>query len=190
MSDAATDMIETIQALADASDSDSLKASLGDPSGTKIDLGGALRDPGAAWGATSVMQTIVTGIADWLKLEQSTIEDVDIGTLNDEQSVALGGDVAKHLSPWRLTVHLHTVTGGPNGDAIIRVGTSSGGNQILADTPLTGLDALNKTFNLDITGVMPAITADSTIYVKCTTADTGAAATTLINVLALCRVVD
>jgi len=190
MSDAATDIITTIQTLADASGSDTLKASLGDPSGAKIDLGGALRDPGAAWTSTSVMQTIITGIADWLKLEQSTIEDVDIGTLNDEQSVVLGGLAATHLSPWRLTVHLHTVAGAPNGNAQIRVGTSSGGNQILADTALTGLDTQHTTFNIDLVGVMPVLTADSTLYVKCTTADTGAAASTLINVLALCRVVD
>jgi hypothetical protein len=136
------------------------------------------------------MQTIVTGIANWLKLEQSTVEDVDIGTLNDEQSIALGGNAAKHLSPTHLTIYLHTVAGAPNGDAQIRVGTSSGGNQILADTVLTGLDTQHKTFVINIDGVMPVITADSTIYVKCTTKDTGASASTLINVLALFRVVD
>ena len=190
MSDAATDMITTIQALADASGSDTLKASLGDPSGAKIDLGGALRDPGAAWTATSVMQTIVTGIADWLKLEQSTVEDVDIGTLNDVQSVALGGLVITHLSPWRFTLHLHTLTGAPSGDAVIRIGTSSGGNQILGDTTLTGFDTLHKTFNVVMEGAAIALTGDSTIFVKVTTADTGAAAGTLVNVLALFRVVD
>ena len=190
MSDAATDIIEAIQALAEASSSDSLKCSLGDSTGAPIVLGGASRDRGGAWGTTAVMQTIITGLADWLKLEQSTIEDVDIGTLNDEQSVALGGLAATHLRPWRLTVHLHTVAGGPNGNTAIRVGTSSGGNQILTDTVLTGLDSQHKTFDIDLVGVMPAITADSTIYVKVTTADTGASANTLVNVLSLFRVVD
>jgi hypothetical protein len=164
--------------------------SLGDPSGSKIYLAGEWRDPGGAWGSEAVMQTIIAGLADWLKLAQGTVTVLDIGTLNDEQSIVLGGDASKHLRPWRFTVHLHTVAGSPNGDAQIRIGTSSGGNQILSDTPLTGLDGQHKTFDIDITNVQPAITADSTIYVRVTTADTGASANTLCNVLGLFRVVD
>lgn len=190
MPKAATDIITTIQALAEASDSDVLKVALGDPSLAPIDLAGKLRDRGSAWGVTKVMQTIITGLASWLKLDQHTIEDVDIGTLNDEQSVALGGARDVHYSPWRLTVHLHTRTGTPSGDAAIRVGRSSGGNEILTDTVLTGLTGTNETFNIDLTGVMPAISGPDTIYVKVTTADTGASASTLVNVLAVFRVVD
>lgn len=190
MSDAATDIIATIQALAEASSSDTLKVSLGDPAGAPIYIGGEYRDRGGAWGATSVMQTIVTGVADWLKLEQSTIEDVDIGTLNDEQSVALGGSATKHLCPWQLTVHLHTVAGSPNGDAAIRVGTSAGGSQILTDVVLSGVTTQHQTYSILLAGDMPVLTADSTIYCKVTTKDTGASASTLVNVLALFRVVD
>jgi hypothetical protein len=101
--------------------------------------------------------------------------DLDLQTLNDEVSVALGGAATDKFVPTLLIVDITAITGAANGDAEITVGTATGGTQILTATALTGLNALNERISIDLTGATKAaIAGDATIYVKCTTADTGA----------------
>jgi hypothetical protein len=90
-----------------------------------------------------------------------------------ETSAALSGGAGQDFAPEQITVHLTTVGAPLNGDAIIKVGTSSGGSQILPVTTLTGLTGLNQTYQIVLTGAFPAIAGNATIYLNVTTADTG-----------------
>jgi len=100
----------------------------------------------------------------------------ELETLNDEESTAIGGSAANEFVPIALIFHIEDVGGGAAaaGDAEVTVGTSSGGTQILPVTVLTALNTLNERFVVPIAGLTAAISADSTIYVKVTSADSTA----------------
>jgi hypothetical protein len=102
-------------------------------------------------------------------------EDLELQTLNDEQTAVLGGTAITSWVPTMAVVHIKAITGAANGDAEITIGTTTGGTDILTATALTGVNALDEKMVIDLSGtVRPDILANATIYVKCTTADTGA----------------
>lgn len=106
---------------------------------------------------------------------RGTATGLELQTLNDEVSVVLGGVSTNEWVPTLAIVDISAITGAANGDAEITIGTTSGGTQILAATALTDCNALGEKFVVDLTGVVKAsIAANATIYIKCTTADTGA----------------
>lgn len=90
-----------------------------------------------------------------------------------ESTGDLNGLAAQDFAPQSVIVHL-TAFGTPlNGDAVIKIGTTTGGTEILPLTTLTGLNALNETFQIALTGNFPVIAGNATLYVNVTTADTG-----------------
>lgn len=106
---------------------------------------------------------------------RAVAEDLELQTLNDEVSVALSGDSSDSWCPTMVIVNVKAITGAANGDAEITIGTASGGTQILTATALTGVNTLGERIAIDLSGTARAsIAANGTIYVKCTTADTGA----------------
>ncbi len=91
-----------------------------------------------------------------------------------ETNGALSGAAGQDFAPQTVTVHMDTFGAALNGDCIITIGTTTpGGTEILPLTTLTGLNALNETFQILLTGNFPAIAGNATLYVNVTTADTG-----------------
>jgi len=156
-----------------------------------LDTNAASATTNAAGIATNVTD-IGTNASDITALEalaaQSVrvrVQNLSVETLNDEQSVAIGGAAGNQFTPHRAVVQMIDVGAGAaaNGDMEITIGTASGGTQILTATACTGLIGLNTRFIIDLSAVVkPAIGADSTIYVKVTTADTTAGAGHLADV--------
>jgi len=64
-----------------------------------------------------------------------------------------------------------------NGDVTVSLGTTPGGAEIMAATPLTGLDTANETFRVVLAGEMPAIAGNAALDCSVTIADTGGGAT-------------
>ena len=75
-----------------------------------------------------------------------------LATLNNEVSAALSGSATKKFIPEAAEVIVTAITNTPNGDAQITIGTSSGGTQICAATPLTGLAAVGAVYRIALTG--------------------------------------
>jgi hypothetical protein len=75
--------------------------------------------------------------------------------------------------PTHLTFRLTAAAGAAlNGDAIVTVGTSVGGTQILGVTTLPGLTVINTTYSIPITGALAvAIAANATLHCSTTGAD-------------------
>jgi hypothetical protein len=75
--------------------------------------------------------------------------------------------------PTHLTFRLTAAAGAPlNGDAIVTIGSSLGGTQILGPTVLPGLTVINTTYSIPITGALAvALAANSTIHCNTTGAD-------------------
>jgi hypothetical protein len=105
---------------------------------------------------------------------RAVAEDLELQTLNDEVSIALGGSASGVWHPTFAIVKIKAITGAANGDAEITIGTASAGTQILTATALTGLNADGESTIVSFTGAKAEIAANATIYVRCTTADTGA----------------
>jgi hypothetical protein len=100
---------------------------------------------------------------------------LELQTLNDEVSAAIGGLSTDAWVPTIAIATITAITGAANGDAEITIGTASGGTQILAATALTATNAVGESFVIDLSGTVRAsIAGNATLYVKCTTADTGA----------------
>jgi hypothetical protein len=100
-------------------------------------------------------------------------------TLNNEQSTALGGSALNQWAPLFAVFHMEDVGVGvaANGDVQMSIGITTGGTEILAATALTNLIAIDTKFIMDLSAVVkPALPANSTIFVKVTTADTTAGA--------------
>jgi len=108
---------------------------------------------------------------------ESTHAGLALRTLNNEVAAVLNGTAAKKFIPEGIDFVVTAITGAPAGNAIVTVGTTAGGTQILPATSLTGLNAVGETFPVQITGILPSIAGTATLYVKCTTADTGAGST-------------
>lgn len=123
------------------------------------------------------------GILDGRK--KVVVEDLSIETLNNEQSQAIGGEATEQFAPITAIVHMKDVGAGAaaNGDVQISIGIAPSGTEILAATACTNLIAVNTKFIIDLSAVVkPSIPANSTIYVKVTTADTTAGAGHLADV--------
>lgn len=114
-------------------------------------------------------------------LENAVVQSTHVGlalrTLNNEVAAALNGTAAKKFIPEGIDFVITALSGAPAGDAIVTVGTTAGGTQILPATPLTGLNAVGETDPIVLTGIFPSIAGNATLYVKVTTADTGAGST-------------
>jgi len=107
----------------------------------------------------------------------------ELETLNDEESTAIGGSAASEFVPTLVIFHIEDVGVGAAaaGDATVTVGITTGGTEILPTTTLTGLNTLNEHFSVPVAGLTEAITADSTIYCKVTSADSTAGAGHLLD---------
>lgn len=118
-------------------------------------------------------------------LEAAVVEGTHVGlqlqTLNNEVSAALNGTATKKFIPEGISFVVTAATGAPNGDAIVTVGTATGGTQILPATSLTGLNVVGETDPIVLAGVFPSIAGNATLYVKCTTADTKGGATCVVT---------
>ena len=91
-----------------------------------------------------------------------------------ETTGVLNGTAAQDFAFEYVIVHCTAVGGGLNGNVEITIGTSSGGTQVLSATPLTGLNTLNQTFQIALTGLFRPVAGNATLYVNVTSADTGA----------------
>jgi|GEM_PF-2833286 len=122
---------------------------------------------------------------------RAVVSDLAIDTLNDEQSVALGGVASKQFAPTHAIVQMATVSGAAAaGDFQISIGITSGGTEILAATACTGVIAIDTKLIIDLSAVVkPALPASSTLYVKVTTADTTAGAGHLAKVYVVGEVI-
>jgi hypothetical protein len=113
------------------------------------------------------------------------ITGLDMPTLNNEQSTAMGGSAANQFAPTHAVITVNNVGVGAvaNGDMQITIGTATGGTQISSAITCTGLNTINEKLVVDLTGATKAaIPCNSTIYVKVTTADTTAGAGHLADV--------
>ncbi|MBU1173429.1 MAG: hypothetical protein KKD44_27995 [Proteobacteria bacterium] len=100
-----------------------------------------------------------------------------------ETNGAVSGVAGQDFAPESITVHMTAFGAALNGNCEITVGTTTpGGTEILGVTALTGLDALNETYRIALTGAFPTIAGNATLYVNVTTADTGAGTGT-VNVI-------
>ncbi|MBN2258371.1 MAG: hypothetical protein JW704_11210 [Anaerolineaceae bacterium] len=117
-----------------------------------------------------------------VKRTKALIAGLDLQTLNDEVSAAIDGDVIEDWVPTKAVVSVTGITGAANGDAEITIGTVSGGTQILGATAV-GVSAADERVVIDLSGkVMDKIAGNATLFVKCTTADTGAGTALAVNV--------
>jgi hypothetical protein len=158
-----------------------LQVTIGSLSGTVVTATGMLR-----YATAAVFDNNGDGVMTrWdIDMKRVKVTGLAIDTLNDEVSTAIGGSSANLFVPNRIYVQIEDVGAGAaaTGDFEITVGTSTGGTQILAATACTGCNTLNETFQIDVSGVLPAITEDSTLFVKCTTADSTAGAGHLADI--------
>jgi len=153
------------------------------PSGDAIRNAGAIpfasQIPNDANAEGNTLADVLNSLGERVRV---VVEDLDIVTLNDEQSVAIGGVASKQFTPVTAIVHCTGVGGTLNGDAEITIGITSGGTEILTATAIT-VTALNDKFIIDLSAVKKAaMGGDATIYVKVTTKDTTGTAGSLANV--------
>jgi len=105
------------------------------------------------------------------------VASVDLKDGASDFSAPVPHSVDFNFVPTRAVVRCRTATA-LAGDTSISIGTSAGGTQILASTPLTGLDAADETFLLDsLVAAISKIAGQATIYVKVTSVDTGTSGT-------------
>ena len=115
--------------------------------------------------------------------ERVKVTGCEMETLNNEQSTTIGGSAANEYIPESIAFHVEAVGTGvaANGDVEVSVGIAPGGTEILVATTLTTCKLLNDHYVVAIDGLTAAIPANSTIYVKVTTADTTAGAGHLLD---------
>jgi len=131
---------------------------------------------------------VLNNLGDKLR---KTVTALDIVTLNDEQSVALGGDALHQWAPVTAVVQITGVGGTIAGDAQITIGITTGGTEILAATALTGAVTINEMLIIDLSAVAkPAIPANSTVFVKVTSADSTGTAGSLASVHLMGEIID
>jgi hypothetical protein len=116
-------------------------------------------------------------------IEESEGEpDITIAGINmkdaggTDYSGTLPGDGSKTFAPTIAIFTCRTATA-LNGDVQVRIGLSLGGTEILPATALTGLDAVDETYVVQMAGHFDAIPDNSTIHVQVSTADSGTAGT-------------
>jgi hypothetical protein len=63
------------------------------------------------------------------------------------------------------------------GDVTVSIGTTAGGAEIMAATPLTGLDGIGETFRIAMVGIMPVILANAALDLSVTIGDTAGTGT-------------
>ena len=160
---------------------------LGKPTENEIRNDGSI--PWASQIINDASDALGASIADALdvlgKTKRVVVSDVSVETLNDEQTVALGGNATDEFCPVTAIVHMTDVGEGDaaNGDLAITIGITTGGTEILAAKVCTNLIAVNTKYIIDLSAIVkPAIAGNSTIYVKVTTKDTTAGAGHLADV--------
>jgi len=110
------------------------------------------------------------------------VEDLDIVTLNDEQSKEIGGVATKQFVPVTAVVHCTGVGGTLAGDGEITIGITTGGTEILAATVIA-VTTLNDKLVVDLSAVKKAaMGGNAEVFVKVTKADTTGTAGSLANV--------
>jgi len=121
---------------------------------------------------------VVSATTELGQSERVAVTGLQMETLNNEQSTAIGGSGTDEFVPHAIIFHVEDVGAGAaaNGDMQVTVGITPGGTEILGATALTNLKDLNDRYVVLITGLTDAIAGDSTLYVKNTTADTTAGA--------------
>jgi len=126
---------------------------------------------------------VVTNTAVLAEDERVLVAGCEMETLNNEQNTAIGGSAANEFVPSEIVFQVEDVGVGAvaNGDVEVSCGITTGGTEILPATTLTNLIALNDRFVAVITGLTATIPADSSLYVKVTTADTTAGAGHLMD---------
>jgi len=67
------------------------------------------------------------------------------------------------------------------GDAEIKIGTTTDGDELLAATALTGLDAVGDTFKIAVAGLLPTVSDDATLHVTVSSADSGTSGTAKVQ---------
>lgn len=90
--------------------------------------------------------------------------------------VTLGGGAGRRFL-LKEAVFVCTAGAALAGDVTVSLGTTPGGAEIMAATPLTGLNAANETFRILMAGVFPAIAGNATLDCSVTIGDTGGGAT-------------
>lgn len=90
--------------------------------------------------------------------------------------VTLGGGAARAFI-LKEAVFVCTAGAALKGDVTVSLGTTPGGAEIMAATPLTGLNAANETFRILMEGVFPAILGNAALDCSVTIGDTGGGAT-------------
>jgi len=77
-----------------------------------------------------------------------------------------------------------TADGGTlNGDVTVTIGNTVGGVEIMAATPLTGLDTAGQTFSILMAGQFPAIPGNDVLDVSVTIGDTGGGTGTMTAII-------
>jgi len=122
-------------------------------------------------------------ISELAEGDRVLVAGCEMETLNNEQSTAMGGSAANEFVASAIVFHVEAVGVGAaaNGDIAVTVGTTTGGTEILGITTLTNLISLNDHFIAVIDGLTVTIPANSTLYVKVTSADTTAGAAHLMD---------
>jgi hypothetical protein len=105
-------------------------------------------------------------------------ESLDLTTVANH-AVALPLPVGVSCLPSRVVVSCNAIM---TGDSKIKVGTSAGGEQILAETTLTGLTAVGTSLVVPLSGVLPRLAGNATVYVRVSGVDTSVGALATVRV--------
>jgi hypothetical protein len=96
-----------------------------------------------------------------------------------ETEIQLPYAAAQKFVPSRVVV---TCTSVMDGDAEIKIGSSSGGGDVLAATALTGLTVVGKHFSISLSGVLPSILGSGKLFLTVTSVDSHADAAATVRV--------
>lgn len=107
--------------------------------------------------------------------------DLDLKTATAEVTAPLKGDASAVWHPLYAIVKVTAITGVADGASAITIGTASAGTELVGAT-VTGLDADGESVIINFTGVKAEIAGNATLFVRCTTADTGAGAALVASI--------
>lgn len=112
----------------------------------------------------------------------ASVASVDLTTVADTSLFTVpAGRTAKVIS---VVVTPDGTPSAPGADSIVSVGTNSAPfDNIIADTPLTGLDATTESFTLEVGGISHIGAAAEVITFRVDTADTGTTLTATVELI-------
>lgn len=105
---------------------------------------------------------------------QATMAELQGHTDENEVSGALNGKAANAFMAREIVVVCTGASGSIAGDGTLNIGTTSGGNDILAAGALTGLDAAGKARRLTLTADTYNILGNATLYANIESEDSTA----------------